>query len=197
MGERRMSDGSHKSHKESSTPNLARSNGVEGTYTKLHEEEVPNGKKEAAHDLGGFPKVEVTAPSGKKDHVEIPMDVLDDAKPDDKHGIQRSFSQVSNEAIAAAEDSKAQSNNIQRYFTDNAEATAVLVGAVDFLTQPISAFLRLSEGRMLGALTEVNLPVRFIYILMGPKTSGMDYYEIGRSISTLMANKVRILNIMS
>ncbi|ELT89579.1 hypothetical protein CAPTEDRAFT_38399, partial [Capitella teleta] len=72
----------------------------------------------------------------------------------------------------------------------DAEATTVLVGTVDFLSKPIMAFVRLSEGRYLGNLTEVNLPVRFIFILMGPKSSGLDYYEIGRSISTLMANRV-------
>ena len=49
---------------------------------------------------------------------------------------------------------------------------------------------RLSEGRNLGNLTEVPLPVRFIFILMGPNESNLDYHEIGRSISTLLANTV-------
>ena len=53
-------------------------------------------------------------------------------------------------------------------------------------------FCRLSEGRRLGNLTEVPLPVRFIFILMGPSDSTLDYHEIGRSISTLLANTVSI-----
>ncbi len=49
---------------------------------------------------------------------------------------------------------------------------------------------RLSEGRFLGNLTEVPLPVRFIFILMGPQSANLDYHEIGRSISTLLSNTV-------
>ncbi len=72
----------------------------------------------------------------------------------------------------------------------DAEATCVMVGPVNFLAEPIMAFVRLSEGRDLDNLLEVPLPSRFLFILMGPAKSNMDYHEIGRSISTLMANKV-------
>ena len=54
------------------------------------------------------------------------------------------------------------------------------------------AFVRLSEGRNLGNLTEVPLPVRFLFVLLGPSDGHMDYHEIGRSISTLMANTVSL-----
>ncbi|KAH0621199.1 hypothetical protein JD844_022257, partial [Phrynosoma platyrhinos] len=33
------------------------------------------------------------------------------------------------------------------------------------------------------------VPVRFIFVLLGPSQSNMDYHEIGRSISTLMSDK--------
>lgn len=33
------------------------------------------------------------------------------------------------------------------------------------------------------------IPVRFIFILMGPKLIDMDYYEVGRSLATLMSNQ--------
>ncbi|XP_046734499.1 band 3 anion transport protein isoform X1 [Diprion similis] len=69
-----------------------------------------------------------------------------------------------------------------------AEATTVLVGAVDFLDQPTIAFVRLAEGVFMPSLTEVTIPVRFMFILLGPRNADLDYHEVGRSISTLMAN---------
>lgn len=38
------------------------------------------------------------------------------------------------------------------------------------------------------SITEVTIPVRFLFILLGPKMPELDYHEVGRSISTLMAN---------
>ncbi|XP_054012180.1 band 3 anion exchange protein isoform X2 [Hylaeus anthracinus] len=69
-----------------------------------------------------------------------------------------------------------------------AEATVVLVGAVDFLDQPTIAFVRLAEGVFIPSVTEVTIPVRFMFTLLGPRNADLDYHEIGRSIATLMAN---------
>ncbi|XP_065183372.1 anion exchange protein 3-like [Sycon ciliatum] len=71
-----------------------------------------------------------------------------------------------------------------------AEATTVLVGTADFLTSPVMAFVRLNEGRPLGNLTEVPIPVRFLFVLLGPEEEGNNYQEIGRAIATLMADPV-------
>lgn len=38
-------------------------------------------------------------------------------------------------------------------------------------------------------VTEVLLPIRFLFILLGPKTAELDFHEIGRSIATLMSNR--------
>ena len=75
------------------------------------------------------------------------------------------------------------------------EATNVLVGSVDFLDKPIMAFVRLRESTLISYLMEVPLPVRFIFILMGPQSCNLDYHEIGRSISTLMADQVSVKHI--
>lgn len=37
-------------------------------------------------------------------------------------------------------------------------------------------------------ITEVPIPVRFLFILLGPKNIELDYHEVGRSIATLMSN---------
>lgn len=78
---------------------------------------------------------------------------------------------------------------IMRRIPKGAEATTVLVGCVDYLSKPAVAFVRLAEGQILDNLTEVPLPVRFLFLLLGPENSGMDYHEVGRSISTLMSNQ--------
>ncbi|KAK6292803.1 hypothetical protein J4Q44_G00363040 [Coregonus suidteri] len=72
---------------------------------------------------------------------------------------------------------------------ENAEATVVLVGSVDFLEQPTMAFVRLQEAEELDSVLEVPVPVRFIFVLLGPPSTNMDYHQIGRSISTLMSDK--------
>lgn len=71
-----------------------------------------------------------------------------------------------------------------------AEASNVLVGQVDFLRRPIIAFVRLLKSRVLEGLTEVPIPTRFLFILLGPTGEEERYHEIGRSISTLMADPV-------
>lgn len=52
------------------------------------------------------------------------------------------------------------------------------------------AFVRLREAVELDAVLEVPVPVRFLFLLLGPSSANMDYHEIGRSISTLMSDKV-------
>lgn len=69
--------------------------------------------------------------------------------------------------------------------------TCLSSGSVDFLDQPTMAFVRLEEAVLLDSVLEVPVPVRFLFILLGPNNSSMDYHQIGRSISTLMSDKVR------
>lgn len=49
-----------------------------------------------------------------------------------------------------------------------AEASNILVGEVDFLNKPLSAFIRLKTSTLFGDLTEVPVPTRFLFILLGP-----------------------------
>uniref|UniRef100_A0A3Q3ENJ3 Anion exchange protein n=1 Tax=Labrus bergylta TaxID=56723 RepID=A0A3Q3ENJ3_9LABR len=71
----------------------------------------------------------------------------------------------------------------------DAEAVIVLAGCVEFLEQPAMAFVRLNEAVLLESVLEVPVPVRFLFVLLGPSQSNMDYHEIGRSFSTLMSDK--------
>lgn len=67
------------------------------------------------------------------------------------------------------------------------------LGCVEFLSRPTMAFVRLREAVELDAVLEVPVPVRFLFLLLGPSSANMDYHEIGRSISTLMSDKVGVL----
>ncbi|XP_067417987.1 sodium bicarbonate cotransporter 3 isoform X4 [Emydura macquarii macquarii] len=80
--------------------------------------------------------------------------------------------------------------NFMRKIPTGAEASNVLVGEVDFLERPIIAFVRLSPAVLLSGLTEVPVPTRFLFVLLGPAGKAPQYHEIGRSISTLMTDDV-------
>ncbi|KAM7244568.1 hypothetical protein CapIbe_005176 [Capra ibex] len=71
-----------------------------------------------------------------------------------------------------------------------AEASNVLVGEVDSLDRPIVAFVRLSPAVLLSGLTEVPIPTRFLFILLGPVGKGQQYHEIGRSMATIMTDEI-------
>ncbi|XP_063837858.1 anion exchange protein 3 isoform X2 [Ostrinia nubilalis] len=83
---------------------------------------------------------------------------------------------------------KGHNESIMKRIPEDAEATTVLVGAVGFLEQPTIAFVRLAHGIQMSSITEVPIPVRFMFILLGPSDADLDYHEVGRSISTLMSN---------
>ncbi|KAK6325277.1 sodium-driven chloride bicarbonate exchanger isoform X2 [Coregonus clupeaformis] len=71
-----------------------------------------------------------------------------------------------------------------------AEASNVLVGELEFLEQPVVAFVRLCPAVLLSGLAEVPITTRFLFILLGPLGKGPQYHEIGRSIATLMTDEV-------
>ncbi|KAL2099654.1 hypothetical protein ACEWY4_004048 [Coilia grayii] len=81
-------------------------------------------------------------------------------------------------------------NKFMKKLPRDAEASNVLVGEVDFLDAPFVAFVRLQQAVMFGALTEVPVPTRFLFILLGPKGKAKSYHEIGRAIATLMSDEV-------
>ncbi|XP_041956051.1 electrogenic sodium bicarbonate cotransporter 4 isoform X4 [Alosa sapidissima] len=70
----------------------------------------------------------------------------------------------------------------------DAEASNVLIGEVDFLDKPFVAFVRLAQATTLGGLTEVPVPTRFLFVLLGPHGKAKSYNEIGRAIATLMVD---------
>ncbi|XP_035660550.1 electrogenic sodium bicarbonate cotransporter 1-like [Branchiostoma floridae] len=82
------------------------------------------------------------------------------------------------------------SKHFMRKIPEGSEASNVLVGEVDFLKHPIIAFVRLSHGLLLGDLTEVPIPTRFLFFMLGPQGNQKQYHEVGRAIATLMSDEV-------
>ncbi|XP_048702756.1 electrogenic sodium bicarbonate cotransporter 1 isoform X2 [Caretta caretta] len=102
----------------------------------------------------------------------------------------RNLTSTSLNDISDKPDKEQLKNKFMKKLPRDAEASNVLVGEVDFLENPFIAFVRLQQAVMLGALTEVPVPTRFLFILLGPKGKAKSYHEIGRSIATLMSDEV-------
>lgn len=64
-------------------------------------------------------------------------------------------------------------------------------GVLDLLQKPVVAFVRLSDSVVMESVLETHVPVRFVFVLVGPSQSGMDYSETGRAMGALMADWVR------
>ncbi|XP_055642607.1 electroneutral sodium bicarbonate exchanger 1 isoform X17 [Toxorhynchites rutilus septentrionalis] len=80
--------------------------------------------------------------------------------------------------------------HFMRKIPPGAEASNILVGEVDFLDKTLAAFLRLNNASVMGDLTEVPVPTRFIFILLGPPGSHSSFHEIGRAMATLMSDEI-------
>ncbi|XP_068275070.1 band 3 anion transport protein isoform X2 [Nyctibius grandis] len=73
---------------------------------------------------------------------------------------------------------------------EDAEATLVLVGCAAFLEQPTLAFMRLKAAVTLDAVLDVPLPIRFLFVILGPDSPHVSYHEIGRAVATMMSERV-------
>ncbi|XP_061447357.1 band 3 anion transport protein isoform X2 [Rhineura floridana] len=72
----------------------------------------------------------------------------------------------------------------------DAEATLVLAGCATIVERPTLAFVRLKDAVELDSVLKVHVPVRFLFVILGPNNPGTNYHEIGRGISTMMSEKV-------
>ncbi|XP_068024556.1 electroneutral sodium bicarbonate exchanger 1-like isoform X2 [Melanerpes formicivorus] len=71
-----------------------------------------------------------------------------------------------------------------------AEACSLLVGELGALQQPLLAFVRLAQAVLLPGLTQVPIPTRFLFVLLGPAGKAQQYHEVGRAMATLMTDEV-------
>ncbi|XP_025024240.1 anion exchange protein 4 [Python bivittatus] len=81
-------------------------------------------------------------------------------------------------------------NQFKKKIPTGTEVANVLVGEVSFLEKPFIAFVRLQNSVLLGSLTEVAFPSRFLFILLGPRARMKAYHEIGRAVATLLTDEL-------
>uniref|UniRef100_A0A4W3JDA7 Anion exchange protein n=1 Tax=Callorhinchus milii TaxID=7868 RepID=A0A4W3JDA7_CALMI len=112
-------------------------------------------------------------------------------KQSEPHSMDKTGPMLSPMSVPAHLDAK---NGVDLHFMKKiptgAEASNVLVGELDFLDRPIVAFVRLSPAVLLTGLTEVPIPTRFLFILLGPIGKAQQYHEIGRSMATIMTDEI-------
>ncbi|XP_034231560.1 sodium bicarbonate cotransporter 3 isoform X3 [Thrips palmi] len=111
-------------------------------------------------------------------------------------GMERSPSAISmprnHSSTALGDFSTEHKSNVQfmRKIPPGAEASNILVGEVDFLERTVAAFVRLNQASFLGDITEVPVPTRFLFVLLGPTGGIASFHEIGRAMATLMSDEV-------
>ncbi|XP_023174786.2 electroneutral sodium bicarbonate exchanger 1 isoform X13 [Drosophila hydei] len=112
----------------------------------------------------------------------LPKDMV---KSPSSHSMARQTS-----GTELAEQQHKGNTHFMRKIPPGAEASNILVGEVDFLERTLSCFIRLSQAAVMGDLTEVPVPTRFIFILLGPPGSQSNFHEIGRAMATLMSDEI-------
>ncbi|XP_062594759.1 electroneutral sodium bicarbonate exchanger 1-like [Saccostrea cucullata] len=82
-------------------------------------------------------------------------------------------------------------DKFKRKIPEGAEVLNIMVGEVEELkNRRLCAFVRLSEAKDVGKITEVSLPTRFLFILLVPLDDIEVGVEIGRCIGTLMTDEI-------
>lgn len=101
-------------------------------------------------------------------------------------------SQAEGPAVTASGDIEMQTFSVtkKRESSDNMEASVVLSGVLDTLQKPVVAFVRLSDSVVMQSALESPVPVRFVFVLVGPSQSDIDYSQSGRAMGALMADWV-------
>ncbi|TSK42089.1 Electroneutral sodium bicarbonate exchanger 1 [Bagarius yarrelli] len=162
--------------------------------------------QEAAHELDDSVRVKVREALLKRHHHQsdkkrsnlLPMvKSLTDSgrKQSEPHGLDKTGHVTSSQPPPEGpENGQVDLSKVDTHFMKKiptgAEASNVLVGELDFLERPIVAFVRLSPAVLLTGLTEVPIPTRFMFILLGPDGKAQQYHEIGRSMATIMTDEI-------
>ena len=66
----------------------------------------------------------------------------------------------------------------------------VFAGIVPQLLKVRFALVRLREATVIPELSDLETPIEFLIIVLGPSRTKVDYHEVGRALATLMSNPV-------
>ncbi|KAI8777669.1 sodium-driven chloride bicarbonate exchanger [Biomphalaria glabrata] len=89
------------------------------------------------------------------------------------------------------EDSNKKTNErFLRKIPKGSEVANIMVGEVEDLKTTLCGLVRLNDGRIIGDISEVSLPTRFVFFLLGPKGSLLENEESARCLSTMLVDEV-------
>ncbi|KAF4084622.1 hypothetical protein AMELA_G00108150 [Ameiurus melas] len=116
-------------------------------------------------------------------------------RPVDRDGVFKALTQnrshsVEEQALTSSVEIRTVSVAEKSDAAEGVEASMVFVGTLDFLEKLTVAFVRLKEAHVLETSLETSVPVRFIFALIGSTQNDVDYHEIGRAMSALLADNV-------
>ncbi|XP_068162193.1 solute carrier family 4 member 1b (Diego blood group) [Antennarius striatus] len=118
-------------------------------------------------------------------------------RPEDREGVLKSLLQNRSQSDDPESQALTEGVDLQKFSvkertdeSDHVEASMVLVGALDFLERPTVTFVRLKEPAVLESALESPMPVRFVFVMVGPTKADMNYHETGRAMAALLADKV-------
>ncbi|CAH8467855.1 unnamed protein product [Schistosoma turkestanicum] len=72
--------------------------------------------------------------------------------------------------------------------SSGSEACTVICGLIEFLKSPLLILLRLNKSIQRSCISEVDIPVRFIFIYVGPQNDELNYAELARIFAVMMTN---------
>ena len=74
------------------------------------------------------------------------------------------------------------------------EAAVIFCAELEFIRRPLYGFIKMREAIPFRNLTEVKVPVRYIFVALTPKTQNNKVKELGRTMGTLFSDEVRVQN---
>ena len=76
----------------------------------------------------------------------------------------------------------------------NCEVANLLVGQMEGIDETLMAWVRLEHAATMGDLTEVELPTRFLFVVLSPTTAAKNQIwedsEVARSVAALLCDQV-------
>uniref|UniRef100_A0A914DPB5 Anion exchange protein n=1 Tax=Acrobeloides nanus TaxID=290746 RepID=A0A914DPB5_9BILA len=78
---------------------------------------------------------------------------------------------------------------VLKQLPEGTETAQVFVGELESLKRARFVMVRLAQPTLMPEIIERQLPVRFIFLILGPHLRDGNYHELGRSMATLMSNK--------
>uniref|UniRef100_A0A0B6ZWW5 Anion exchange protein n=2 Tax=Arion vulgaris TaxID=1028688 RepID=A0A0B6ZWW5_9EUPU len=88
------------------------------------------------------------------------------------------------------EANKKSNDRFLRKIPKGSEVANVMVAEIDDLNTTLCGLLRLTDAKVFGDVSEVHLPTRFVFFLLGPKGSLEANQESGRCLSTMFVDDV-------